>query len=90
MLRQYNQSHAASLLAQGLALGVASLPDLSADEEAALLGVLAGAQVDAVFLRRLPEALEASAYSAAPSLAAKLRPLGDFERLALALGSARG
>ena len=57
---------------------------------AALLGVLAGAQVDAVFLRRLPEALEASAYSAAPSLAAKLRPLGDFERLALALGSARG
>ena len=83
-LRQYNQALAASLLAQSLKLAAGNVPSLSEAGRQLLSDVLADG-VTAETLRSLPERVEASGRLGSAVLVAKLRPLGDWERLVLAV-----
>lgn len=81
------QSELFRLVASGLRLGKDNLPDLTAEEHAALRVTLKGRAVDALFLRHLADEVAEAEHPAAASLAGKLRPLGDWERLALVLAT---
>lgn len=88
-LRTFPQASAASMLAQGLRLGRGNLPEFTAAERVLLAEVLRGA--DPLALRHLEDEvadIEDDLGGDLPErehLIAKLRPLGDWERLALAL-----